>query len=393
MNEIGDFRILSIGNRERILRWGLRDRDPNTKRAAVKMFAHKWVEQANNNVLEVSFSTPESSITNNMQLLERLDVVNSKIADEAMRSFFDFRPEVLASFQFNDSYWENLSAESAFLARSFFQFCSQTDNSRHLEDKMPEVTRLAFYIQKYANAYFENVDEDAKQELEFIVEQLLQIALVMDFGDEIGRRKMFGLLRSILVLPELPEGLTERVIEIIRKITTSERDFSQIIMEIVYDLHDILNEEEEEGNPEADTSGESFVSALSEVMSEQGGGAKKAKSKAPPPVRRAVTPEEEEEEEETRAVKELMINLKCLHIAQCMLQNVQDVFSLFMWETDFQGLKTNAHIQNCLSVLIVPCVRSHEAPIRERGIHCLGLSCLLDKARLLYFSSNYRPWR
>lgn len=184
---------------------------------------------------------------------------------------------------------------------------------------MPEVTRLAFYIQKYTNAYFENVDEDAKQELEFIVEQLLQIALVMDFGDEIGRRKMFGLLRSILILPELPEGLTERVIEIIRKITTSERDFSQIIMEIVYDLHDILNEEEEQ---DGDTSHDSFVSALSEVLSE---GGKKAKQSS----KRAMTPVEEEEEEETRAVKELMINLKCLHIAQCMLQNVQDVCSLF----------------------------------------------------------------
>ena len=183
---------------------------------------------------------------------------------------------------------------------------------------MPEVTRLAFYIQKYTNAYFENLDEDAKQELEFIVEQLLQIALVMDFGDEIGRRKMFGLLRSILVLPELPEGLTERVIEIIRKITTSERDFSQIIMEIVYDLHDILNEEEDA--EDADTSQDSFVSALSEVMSETG---KKGKNKSRP--KRAMTPDEEEEEEETRAVKELMINLKCLHIAQCMLQNVQDV--------------------------------------------------------------------
>jgi condensin complex subunit 3 len=53
MNEIGDFRILSIGNRERILRWGLRDRDQNTRKAAVKMFAQKWVEHANNNVLEV----------------------------------------------------------------------------------------------------------------------------------------------------------------------------------------------------------------------------------------------------------------------------------------------------------------------------------------------------
>jgi condensin complex subunit 3 len=181
---------------------------------------------------------------------------------------------------------------------------------------MPEVTRLAFYIQKYTNVYFDTDSEDTKQELEFIVSQLLSIALLMDFGDEIGRRKMFGLLRSILVLPELPEGLTERVIENLRKISSSEREFSQIIMEIVYDLHDILNEDEEE--PDADTSQDSFVSALSEVRSET------ARKKG----KRAMTPHEEAEEEENRAVKELMINLKCLHIAQCMLQNVQDVFPM-----------------------------------------------------------------
>ena len=148
----------------------------------------------------------------------------------------------------------------------------------------------------------------------------------MDFGDEIGRRKMFGLLRSILMVPELPEGLTERVIEIIRKITTSERDFAQIIMEAVYDLHDVLNEDEDEEQKDSDTSQESFVSALSEVMSDAGA-TKKRNIKKPPP-KRALTPEEDEEEG-TRAVKELMINLKCLHIAQCMLQNVQDV-TLFL---------------------------------------------------------------
>jgi len=228
----------------------------------------------------------------------------------------------------SDSYWDNLSAESAFLARSFFQFCHTTENTRHLEDKMPEVTRLAFYIQKYTNAYFEPEGEDeTKQETEFIIEQLLQIAIVMDFGDEIGRRKMFSLLRSILVLPELPEGLTEWVIEIIRKICNGERDFAQVIMEIVYDLHDILNDDTDEGG-EPDTSQESFVSALSEVRSESGAGGGKKGIKGLASSKRAMTPEEEdEEEEEARAVKELMINLKCLHIAQCMLQNVQDVRS------------------------------------------------------------------
>ena len=297
-------------------------------------------------------------------------MVNSKIADEAMRAFFESRPEVLDSFTFNgtpssksfltpDSYWDNLSAESAFLARSFFQFCHQSDNTRQLEDKMPEVTRLAFYIQKYTNAYFENLDEDAKQELEFIVEQLLQIALVMDFGDEIGRRKMFGLLRSILVLPELPEGLTERVIEIIRKITTSERDFSQIIMEIVYDLHDILNEEQNE--EDADTSQDSFVSALSEVMSETG---KKGKNKAPP--KRAMTPEEEEEDEETRAVKELMINLKCLHIAQCMLQNVQDVIpSLNLLISGVENEYTYSELFECVDCTLCTQSRSSNSGTRN----------------------------
>jgi condensin complex subunit 3 len=120
------------------------------------------------------------------------------------------------------------------------------------------------------------------------------------------------------------------VIEIIRRICNGERDFAQVIMEIVYDLHDILNDDVEEG--EADTSQDSFVSALSEVVSEA---AKKGR-KDGPSSKRAMTPEEEdEEEEEARAVKELMINLKCLHIAQCMLQNVQDVsHSLFVRGTD-----------------------------------------------------------
>jgi len=33
-----------------------------------------------------------------------LDVVNSKIADEAMKAFFESRPEVLNSFTFNGTY-------------------------------------------------------------------------------------------------------------------------------------------------------------------------------------------------------------------------------------------------------------------------------------------------
>jgi condensin complex subunit 3 len=74
------------------------------------------------------------------------------------------------------------------------------------------------------------------------------------------------------------------------------------------------------------------------------------------------------EDHEQKFIKEIMVNLKCLHIAQCMLQNVDS------------NLQQNLHLITMLNNLVVPAVRSHEAPIRERGLLCLGLCCLLDRS-------------
>ena len=43
------------------------------------------------------------------------------------------------------------------------------------------------------------------------------------------------------------------------------------------------------------------------------------------------------------------------------------------------GLKSNTSLVTMLNGLVVPAVRSHEAPVREGGLRCLGLSCLLDR--------------
>jgi len=63
-----------------------------------------------------------------------------------------------------------------------------------------------------------------------------------------------------------------------------------------------------------------------------------------------------------------MVNMKCLHIVQCMLENVEG------------NLQQNANLVAMLNNLVVPAVRSHEAPVRERGLLCLGLCSLLDKS-------------
>ena len=76
-------------------------------------------------------------------------------------------------------------------------------------------------------------------------------------------------------------------------------------------------------------------------------------------------------------MREMMVNLKCLHIAQCMLQNVDC------------SLEQNPHLVTMLNNLVIPAVRSQEAPIREKGLLCLGLCCLLDKVSLKYQSQRF----
>ena len=95
-----------------------------------------------------------------------------------------------------DIYWESLTPESAFLARCFSEYLISKDNQAAADEKMPEVSKLAFIVQQLINSYFEAENENLQQELEFTIEQLLIIAGLMDYGDEIGRRQIYSLLRK-----------------------------------------------------------------------------------------------------------------------------------------------------------------------------------------------------
>jgi condensin complex subunit 3 len=222
MKEIGDFRLLSIGMREKILQWGLQDRDSTVRAAATKMFVGSWLEKSNNDLVE---------------LLERLDVLNSKVAEVAMDRFFEARRDTLDKMSFPDEFWQRVTAESVFLVRSFNQYCVENKLNELLESKLPELTKLAFLVEKYLDALTE-----PEPELEFIVEQLLLIMATYDFGDEIGRRKTLGLLRAAIVRHSLNDAIIKTSMVIIRKISVSERDFSQLLLELLADIKDEVEE-------------------------------------------------------------------------------------------------------------------------------------------------------
>ena len=374
---LGDFRHLSLSMREKLLRWGLRDRDEQVRKAAARLFRERWIEDCagirdaeGNRPAEL----PPPSIDALLELLERIDVTNSGIENgialEAMKEFWNGRPDYCETVRFDDSFWSNLTAEGVFLARSLNEFCQQNEgtHTQLLEDKMPEVTKLGFYLERCLNTLIEKLrsvntpatseNEDDTAEQEFIVEQMLHIAYTLDYSDEVGRRKMFSLLRESLAIPELPEEITKLSIEVLRlvcgKDSAAEREFCGIVLEAVAEIHDtIVNDEPSLVADEDD----SFHSARSEMSTDTIVAPKREK------VLLATNPEEDDE----KAMKEIMVNMKCLHIAQCMLQNVNE------------KLKENVHLVTMLNNLVVPAVRSREAPIRERGLLCLGLCCLLDK--------------
>lgn len=401
---LGDFRHLSLTHREKLLRWGLRDRDDTVRKATARLFRERWIEDCAG-LPAASSPAPEDSQDKDgkkkpgpvqaadpsldalLELLERIDVTNSGItggvALEAMREFWDGRPDYRDYVTFDtEAFWSDLTPESVFVARTFNDYCRAKGTEEDgrlidlLEIKMPEVTKFGFLLEQQINGLIVCVreaasggpdgdgDEEKEEESvqrEFIVEQMLHMALSFDYSDEVGRRKMFGLMREALAMPELPEESTKLCTEVLRLVCgddgngKGESEFCGIVLEAIAEVHDTIMSDDMDKDKSEDAE-ESFHSAKSELS--EGALSRKAKR---------ADDDDVEMIDEEKAIREIMVNMKCLHIAQCMLQNVQC------------DLEQNMHLVTMLNNLVVPAVRSQEAPIRERGLVCLGLCCLLGK--------------
>lgn len=377
---LGDFRHLSLSMREKLLRWGMRDRDETVRKAAGRLFYERWIEDcaSSHNTEEPPADGKEKLAPPNIaaltELLERIDVVNSGmeggIAHEAMKNFWGGRPDYCEAVVFDSQFWESLTPETAFMARSFNDFCHEESEGRYEEladEKIPEVTALAFYLNKYTTALLTRIStpeqveggEEETMEYEFVVEQLLHISLTLDYSDEAGRRKMFSLLRETLAVSNLPEQVTKLTVEVLRSVcgpdAAGESEFCSVVLEAVAEVHDTIASEE------------SFVSAKSEINDDS---SRRGRSETPGDTEPEDQPFDKEKAK-AKVIKEIMVNMKCLYIAQCMLQNVEG------------NLQDNVHLVTMLNNLVIPAVRSHEAPVRERGLECLGLCCLLDKVSSL----------
>lgn len=122
---------------------------------------------------------------------------------------------------FVESYWESLTPERAFLAQVFADHCVATKDNVKLESALPVVTALAFKIQSSYNELLAAIQAEEEEELlragiedeeederrakreeeimdkEFVIGEMLKLSVNLDYADEIGRRKMFQLVRKL----------------------------------------------------------------------------------------------------------------------------------------------------------------------------------------------------
>ncbi|AOA62294.1 Condensin complex subunit [Komagataella phaffii CBS 7435] len=352
MKEIGDFRILEYSVREALLTYGLHDRDDSVQKACVQMLSYQWLDTLNGDILE---------------LIERLHVTESEIAEHAIKVVLTTRPEYITKMKMNIQVLESLTAESAFLFKVYFTYINEQNMIDKLEE-LPESLTFSRVLSKYfstrlkimerfnANTTEEQAIVDLK-EMNFVIDKLLEVSTDYDFSDEIGRRSLLQLLRSTLSSHNLQESSIKLVMRTLSKLSVNERDFCQMVAEIIDDLTSTDTHQktvaQNENNQEhsKDASGDSFVSAVSDIEDED--------------IDPETTATKTKERETHTVASEVM--LYALQIAQGTLM------------VTHSNLNENISLMSLIDSLIHPAIKQSENVIRNLGLSCLGLCCLLDK--------------
>ncbi|GAA5979389.1 hypothetical protein JCM10908_002905 [Rhodotorula pacifica] len=359
---------LTLKQRQTVLGRGLRDREEAVRKAARKLIA-KWVEQ-----LERAHSDAEGLLEAFIGLFDVHSAEGKTIAEKALEAMFEVRPDVVEGVELTDDFYQTLTPLTAFLVRTYLDYL-RNNESPLLADVEPVVTALAFYLQSAWTQLvvaLEAEERDEVQELQqqFIVGELVGIAVNLDYGDEIGRRKMFELMREMLQHSLLPPVLIPMCLDVLLK-GTSERDFMRIVVEIVQSLrresHLVTSDSElgeQEEDDETEESEEESDGDLSGEDAEEARARRRAKGKGKARRKSAVqTPQQ--------AARRKDLDLRCLFVVKALLERVMS------------ALQENSMLHGLVAELIVPAVKTKDYDVRAQGLICLGLCCLLDKSMAL----------
>lgn len=220
-----------------------------------------------------------------------------------------------------------------------------------LDELIPSISSHVIRIEKLFKLSIAGMDPDSmlsEEEAEmskigydFVLTQLLRIAMVLDYSDEVGRRNTFSSLRKMLSSSLLDEIHVANIVEVMRKTSIDERDFARIVVEIITDMI----------------------------------------SESDPPSASQEPVEADDITDAERYIMKMNAISRCLEIIRCVLEKL---------DGDLNSLPS---LVGLLNELVLPATKIGDETllsIQYRSYACLALFCLLDRGLAVEHYPTFR---
>ncbi|GFG28408.1 hypothetical protein Cfor_11336 [Coptotermes formosanus] len=224
-------RSLTIKQRERLLREGLKDRSECVSNFVATALLPGWLCNMKGDY---------------MALLHALDVENStETPILALNTLFKHRPmtEVMDNLVPHQKDkmipLEKLTSENALYWRCLAQYlhAEGAEVEEELDKIIPNLTPFCQYIRRYYLAESPTDDTDSWSQIQrqFVVLQLLELTKVFDLADEMGRQVINSLFLTL-------EGLVKILVQILVNVDPDVNSRLPFLAEIVSEVHEPMTE-------------------------------------------------------------------------------------------------------------------------------------------------------
>lgn len=415
---------ISRKNRVKLLLWGLRDRDEGVRDACTQWIMKNWIKDCDDNIDKFVTALygrqddgEEEEEENDDDRDETNTILNNDIGHLVLTTIFEADRKHVTEYHFDESFFDNLDVSSSLLTCAYFDYCKGKNLMDLIDNNFPMASKFADIVKNAIDKRLENkilVEQTTKNhtgdeiingeelglvdpdDCDFIVAQLLRMAVDYDYSDEFGRSKLYNILRDTLCnmhKHEFSDPLLDKLMECLSKLAISERDFCQVVIEIVNDIKDNIyddvisskaekerierkkekkrkrhtsadyeedendssdNEEKgtKSGNDSEDSDSDEYHSAIGDIS------------------RQSALEADKSRQEEINQVVQLDAQ------SLTLLLNI----TKFMLRLTFRPLSEHVSVVSFHNSFILQCLNKRtEIPVRLLALECHGLCGLLDK--------------
>ncbi|XP_065184105.1 condensin complex subunit 3-like [Sycon ciliatum] len=325
-------RSLTIAQRRELLKQGLADRIETVKQACVLQLLPAWMKQCDGNFVqylkrldvESGDEWVEKSVVELLKTKSPAELIDGFLTQPDCRELVENIRSPKA-----DSTTSGLDPDVSFYWRCLCQHLRGLGSSaeEYLDQILPEGASLCpFLMRCICDADTSKVDNDDTATRVFVLQQLFKTAPLLDFADEVGRRRLRDLVCKLLPMDNVPDVLVPMLAACLRAVESSHDARMDILLEIISDIHMPMTEQ----TMDADQ----LQSTLANM---------------------------------SLSVEHVPLEalLKCLSVLQELL-------------LDVTRPSLSPSLRALTDSLVLPCIQTPDPVIREAAVKCLGLCCLLS---------------